>query len=158
MALFYYIDNPFDQLTDAQEIPIGISIAEYLVDRFPIGVGENFTLFRGFPSQNCLLSVDDWMETITKEDDIFTLCRYPNAPAIPFIVQALITIAVSLIVSAIMREKPKKSNQENESGNNIVRGQQNEIRPNQRIPDNLGQFRLYPDLLAPSASWYKRNW
>ena len=157
MALFYYIDSPFDPLTDIKELPVGNSIATYLVGRFPIGVGENFVLFRGFPSQNFMLPVDDWMETIIKEEDIFTLCRYPNAPAIPFIIQAVITVFISLIVASLLREKPKKSKQDNESGNNIVRGQQNEIRPNQRIPDNLGQFRLYPDLLAPTVSWFEKS-
>src|SRR3990172_3428446 len=120
MALFYYIDSPFDPLTDIKELPVGNSIATYLVGRFPIGVGENFVLFRGFPSQNFMLPVDDWMETIIKEEDIFTLCRYPNAPAIPFIIQAVITVFISLIVASLLREKPKKSKQDNESVNNIV--------------------------------------
>lgn len=136
------------------EIEDGKNLGDFLVETFPNGFGQPFKIYDGSPEPESILEIEEVAGRSVKSGDLYLAVLFPGDSGIlTLIAVAVASVAIAL---ALAVDIPKASDTDEDSNrNNEAKGQTNEIRVNERIPDVVGEYRIYPDLILPSYDYYE---
>lgn len=153
MAKVKLYETPFTAHSVVHDVPDGSDFGEWLVGEFPDGFGQPFDVYRGPINPDNLLFPDTARHTVRPHDHYNIVLRPAGG-----VFTGIATLIVGLGILAFIIKQlfgDDKRDPEEPAGASVVKPQDNTIRPNERIPDQYGTFRTYPDLLLPAVSYFE---
>lgn len=141
-------DHPFESAApkcfDAE------SLAHWLVQRYRQRPGVSFAVYAGEPSGETAVPLEHGalMKAAAPE---YVVLESPGAPGVmPFIINTLISMALSMAVSMLTAKNPKPlDNRSQESPNNKLSNRENSVRVLERVEDIYGTVRAIPSVMMP---------
>lgn len=159
MSDLIVIRDTFTGSRETLTLHCGESIAANLRRLYPRGIDGPWRIYRGAMSDANELAALDLPHEVVKPFTVYVLARGVAGSPIPFLINLAISLALSYIAKLLApRQRAKRENEPDQTGNNALAAQTNRLRPGGRVPDILGTVRSYPDLLCyPIETWTKRT-
>lgn len=146
MAKLYKFENVFSTDNDQYTLPEGQYLSEWMLNKWPEGFGSKVRV-EVYNRAVRLENLIDPTEHIIKKGDLFLLVLMPGDPATAAIIITSAVVSYYIAKNSI----PDFDTKRPESPNNLISGQKNTIRTNERIPDIVGKVRSYPDVRYPAV-------
>lgn len=134
------------------------NIHDLLVDEFPDGLPGSARIYHEHVafSHDVTPTVPEDVERLGKLGGKLYVMVYPRDPLTIGIIIAVVLAVVSIAVTFLFRPSSPKASAQT-SPNNSLADRQNSSRPNERIPDIVGDCRAVPDLIMAPYKVFEFN-
>jgi len=161
MSQLIVINDPLRGERERVDLYCGESLASNLRRHWPRGIDGPWRVYRDAVHADNEVAALDLPLEVVRPFSTYILARGAAADPLGFVINLAISLALSYIATLLQprRIPPHQRTQETqESGNNQLAGQSNQVRLGGRVPELLGTVRSYPDLLcAPIEQYHQRT-